>query len=102
MTAVTNSAVDSSSTRWISQVAGTTVMYGRIAKPSTIQATTHGASSAPGVVGRREEAVAGRRQGEAGEPSKGGAKDTDIADQRLPRPLGRRSPMRIGPDGSSA
>ena len=47
MTAVTNSAVDSSSTRRISQVAGTTVMYGRIAKPSTIQATTQAARSAP-------------------------------------------------------
>ena len=47
MTAVTNSAVDSSSTRRMSQVAGTTVRYGRIAKPTTIQATTQAASEAP-------------------------------------------------------
>ena len=47
MTAVTNSAVDSSSTRRMSHVAGTTVMYGSSAKPSTIQATTHAARSAP-------------------------------------------------------
>ena len=47
MTAVTNSAVDNSSTRAISHVAGTTVRYGRTPKPTTIQATTHTASSAP-------------------------------------------------------
>ena len=47
MTAVTNSAVESSSTRRMSQVAGTTVRYGRIAKPTTIQATTQAARSAP-------------------------------------------------------
>ena len=46
-TAVTNSAVDSASTCRISHVAGTTVRYGRIANPSTIQATTHAASRAP-------------------------------------------------------
>ena len=47
MTAATNSAVDSSSTRRISHRAGTTVRYGRIAKPTTIQATTQAARNAP-------------------------------------------------------
>ena len=46
-TDATNSAVDSSSTRRTSHVAGTTVRYGRIAKPTTTQATTHAASRAP-------------------------------------------------------
>ena len=45
--AVTNSAVDRSSTRAISQVAGTTVRYGRMANPTTIQAMTHAASRKP-------------------------------------------------------
>ena len=46
-TAVTNSAVESASTCRISQPVGTTVRYGRIANPTTIQATTQAASSAP-------------------------------------------------------
>ena len=48
MTAATNSAVESASTRVINQAAGTIVRYGRIAKPTTSQATTHTARSAPG------------------------------------------------------
>ena len=47
MTAATNSAVESASTWRISQAAGTTVRYGRIAKPTTSQATTQTASKAP-------------------------------------------------------
>ena len=47
MTAATNSAVESSSTRRISHWAGTTVRYGRIAKPTTTQATTQAARNAP-------------------------------------------------------
>ena len=46
-TAVTNSAVDRSSTREISQDAGTSVRYGRIANPTTTQATTHAARRNP-------------------------------------------------------
>ena len=46
-TAVTNSAVERASTRAISHVAGTIVRYGRMAKPTTIHATTHAARSAP-------------------------------------------------------
>ena len=53
-TAVTNSAVDRSSTCRISQVAGTTVRYGRIAKPTTIQATTQAARRAPAYCGSRK------------------------------------------------
>ena len=45
--AVTNSAVESASTRRISQVAGTTVRYGSTPNPTTIQATTHRAIRAP-------------------------------------------------------
>ncbi len=45
--AVTNSAVESSSTRAISHTAGTTVRYGSRPNPTTIQATTHSARSAP-------------------------------------------------------
>ena len=45
--AVTNSAVESASTRRISQVAGTTVRYGSTPNPTTIQATTQRAISAP-------------------------------------------------------
>ena len=103
MTAVTNSAVDSASTRRISQVAGTTVRYGRIAKPTTIQATTHGREERAGVVGRRNRPRPAVGQGEADEPPEGGAQDTDIADQRLPRRLSRRpSPASDGPNGPSA
>ena len=47
MTAVTNSAVESASTRAMSQLAGTSVRYGRIANPTMSQATTHVASNAP-------------------------------------------------------
>ena len=47
MTAVTNSAVERSSTREISHRAGTIVRYGRIANPTTTQATTHAASRKP-------------------------------------------------------
>ena len=46
-TAVTNSAVDRSSTWEMSQVAGTSVRYGRLANPTTTQATTHAASRKP-------------------------------------------------------
>ena len=46
-TAVTNSAVDRSSTREISHCAGTSVRYGRIAKPTTTHATTQAAMSQP-------------------------------------------------------
>src|SRR5215212_8982770 len=46
-TAVTNSAVDSCSIWRISQIAGTTVRYGRIAKPTTTQATTQAARRTP-------------------------------------------------------
>ena len=46
-TAVTNSAVESCSIWRISQTAGTTVRYGRIAKPTTIQATTQAIRSQP-------------------------------------------------------
>ena len=46
-TAATNSAVDSASTWRMIQSAGTTVRYGRIAKPTTIQATTQAARKAP-------------------------------------------------------
>ncbi len=48
MTAATNSAVESSSTLVINHAAGTIVRYGRIAKPTTSQATTHTANRAPG------------------------------------------------------
>ena len=47
-TAVTNSAVESClRPARMSQPAGTTVRYGRIAKPTTIQATTQAARNAP-------------------------------------------------------
>ncbi len=46
-TAVTNSAVESSWTRSMSQPAGTTVRYGSTAKPTTSQATSQAAMSAP-------------------------------------------------------
>ena len=47
MTAVMNSAVDRSWTREISQVAGTTVRYGRIANPTMTHAMTQAASRNP-------------------------------------------------------
>ena len=47
MMAVTNSAVESSSTWRRSHSAGSTVMWGRIPKPTIIQATVHSATRAP-------------------------------------------------------
>ena len=46
-TAATNSAVERFWTPRISQPAGTIVRYGRIAKPTTIHATTQAARKAP-------------------------------------------------------
>ncbi len=46
-TAVTNSAVDRSWTQRTSQAAGTTVRYGRTAKPTTSHATSQTAIRAP-------------------------------------------------------
>ncbi len=46
-TAVTNSAVDSRWTARNSHVAGTTVRYGRIAKPTTSQATSQAINQMP-------------------------------------------------------
>ena len=48
-TAVTNSAVESCWISRINRTAGTTVRYGRIAKPTTIQAMTQATSSGPPV-----------------------------------------------------
>ena len=65
MTAVTNSAVDSSSTRAISHVAGTTVRYGRIAKPDDDPGDHPGRDERPGVAGVAEQARRRRRRGRA-------------------------------------
>ena len=89
-TAVTNSAVESCSTSRMSQVAGTIVRYGRTPNPTTPQATTHSATSAPAASKSLEQAVAGRRQDEPDRPAEQGAQDTDVTDQRLPRGLTRR------------
>ena len=67
-TAVTNSAVESASTRRISHVAGTTVRYGSTPKPTTIQATTHRATRATGWRRSRGTARAGRRQDQPDDP----------------------------------
>ena len=81
MTAATNSAVESASTWLISQVAGTIVRYGRMAKPTTSQATTQTASRAPEYwlsVNSPSPVVASTSPMSAPERS---PEDADIADQ---------------------
>ena len=84
-TAVTNSAVDSASTREMSQVAGTTVRYGSRANPTTIQAMTHVTSEGPGVPGILEQPTIGPGEHQPDETPEGGAQETDVADQRRPQ-----------------
>ena len=104
MTAATNSAVERSSTRRTIQMAGTTVRYGRIANPTTIQATTQAARKAPRVRHVAEQLAPidlDRREREADQAAEGGPKDPDIADQRFPR-RARRPRTTIGTGGRSA
>ena len=81
MTAATNSAVDSASTRVMSHIAGTMVRYGRTANPTTSQATTQTARRAPGYWLSANRPVAGGGQHETDQAPERGPKDTDVADQ---------------------
>ena len=100
MTAVTNSAVDSASTRVMSQVAGTIVRYGRIANPTTSQATTHTAMMAP-AYWLSVNSPLPVCQHEADQAPERGPQDTDVADQRLPSAC-RRPGSRSDRAGRSA
>ena len=83
-TAVTNSAVESCSIWRISQTAGTTVRYGRIAKPTTTQATTQATSSQPPPGDSLEEPRRGG-QCEPDEATEGRTEQADVADHVFPR-----------------
>ena len=94
MTAVTNSAVESSSTR--ADQPGRRD-DGDVRQDREAHARPRPRPRRPGARRRSRSPRTGRRRpsrGRGRRAPKGGAKDTDIADQRLPRPFGRRSPDR--------
>ena len=80
------------STLRTSQLAGTTVRYGRSAKPTTTQATTQAASSAPGVAGVAEQPAVRPGEREPDEAAERGPQETDVADQRRPQVWRRPDP----------
>ena len=75
-----NSAVERSSTRAISQVAGTIVRYGRIANPTMTQAMTQAASRKPKYVASRNRPSPVVGEHEPDQAPERGAQHTDIAD----------------------
>ena len=60
---------------------GTSVRYGRIAKPTTTQATTHAASRKPGIAASVNSPSPVRGEHQPDEPAERSTKETDIADQ---------------------
>ena len=119
--AVTNSAVESSSTRAISQAAGTTVRYGSRPKPTTIQATTHSGEERAGVAGVAEQPAVdpGEREPDRGHPARlpahgySGSRHPRrtvpastgpraVRAGRQPSIAGSASPRRSAPDASAA
>ena len=100
MTAVTNSAVESSSTWRMSQVGGLDGDVRQDAEADHDPGHHPERDQGPGRIELMEQAVTGRRQNESDRPTQQGTQDTDVSDQRLPRgactPLALRAVMTRG------